>query len=122
MKTLELRPEGPEYELPAPDGSVTLKEPHWRMLLKQLVDAPPLDAKGQQMGFVPDLMRKRIRLSKIAAKLTDDDMKVELEDSDAQEFVNALAGVRWNRVSEWLMDFTDAVNALPKQKENGKAE
>lgn len=122
VKTLELRPEGPEYEVPTPDGPVTLKEPHWRMLLKQLVDTPPLDAQGRQMGFVPELMRKRIRLAKIVAKLTDDDMKVELEDSDADEFVSALAAARWNRVSEWLMDFTDAVNALPKQSENGKKE
>lgn len=117
MKTLELRPKGPKYTVPTPTGEmVTLEEPPWRKLVLQVIDAPPLDVQGQPMGFTPDLMRKRIRLSTVLEKLPEDATELELEDADTTELVTALSHVRWNRVSQWMLDFSDAVIAMPNGK------
>ena len=72
------------------------------------------NGQGQPAGFTPDLMRKRLRLTRALSEVANDTIELELEDSDAKELVAALSCVRWQRWSEWLVDFCDAVEALAK--------
>lgn len=118
VKTLELRPEGPEYTIPTLEGTtVTRKEQPWSELVCNVANAPPVGPNGQPGGFDPQLMRKRLKIIKAVDHLSNGDLALELEDADATELAAALTGVRWMRMSQWIVDFCDAVEALPKQKD-----
>lgn len=113
MKTLELRPEGPEYHLPTSNGTpVTAHEAEWRALVEVVVNSPPLTPNGKPAGYTPKAMRKRMRLVQAVEELAADATALVLEDADATELIAALQSVRFQRASKWLEDFCDAVEAM----------
>lgn len=115
VKTLELRPEGPEYSVLTSNGeTVTFKEPSWRTIIKTAADASPMNAQGQPIGFTPDLMRQRLRLHEIVDELPEKATEVELHPEDAKQLAAAVACMSWARPSQWILDFCDAVEALTK--------
>lgn len=119
MKTLELRPEGPEYTVPTKEGTITVKESPWRELVEMTANAPVMNARtGEQMPFTPDIMRKRLKLLKAVEDLPEDATELELEGDEEETLVAALPGVPWGRFSQWTLDYCDAVTALSSQ--NGK--
>ncbi len=114
---MELRPKGPEYTVNTPEGLKTENERPWVELLGFVADAPIRNAQGQPVGWEPKLMRKRQRLTKALVALDDDATEITLEDGDVAEFALACTHMRWGRNSDWLVDFIDAVEAWPKDKE-----
>lgn len=115
MKTLELRPEGPKYHVATESETpLTFREMPWRKLVTMALDCSPKNAQGQPIGFTPDLMRKRLRILEAVTALPDDAPALELEHEDAKQLAAAVLCMPWARVSQWNVDFCDAVAALAK--------
>lgn len=131
MEILKLRPAGPEYKVQNENGTtVTLRELSYRKMVGMIIDTAPLNAQGQTLGFGPDTMRERLRLTKAveamdekhaklkekdpaAAKAIEEDgLPLELEDADAKALAAASLHARWFHTSEWMVDFVDALKAL----------